>query len=385
VRALRPPGPLEPDVPVVNEQAMEEEFAALAFPSQPTPAGATDPEPTPAVAAANTESDEAETEEPSEPDPFDSHPAIRHYKELTRYPASTRRLTEESFDLLNPNVRHERRRPLPDPEDNEDLAWEVRYTADRYFVHGDEPVLISLALWHEGEPVMPRDVTLVATPEVADGNGERVAIPVEPVGTELSAIFVPNDFWPSLVGQLRVTATFSAEGLQEQTGFLAFYFTGTDRIPARFTGDFGERLANGDLVIDVGIDVDVDGPYHVEGNLFDAGGRPFGWARFEGELAPGSRTVPLVFYGLLFHDANATAPFFLRQVRGYRIRRADAPHREDVPTFAGEYETSGRYELSSFREEENDSPKRQQMLELYRDALARGVRLTEPQSGDSDG
>ncbi len=195
---------------------------------------------------------------------------------------------------------------------------------------------------------------------------------------------MPNDHWPGLVGQFRVTATFSAEGLREQTGFLAFYFTGEDRIPARFTGGFEDRLAGGDLVVDVGIDVDRAGPYHVEANLFDANERPFGWARFEGELGPGAQTVPLVFYGLVFHDAEASPPFVLRQVRGYRLRRGDSPHREDVPTFAGEYRTSDQYELANFRQEESDSPKKQRMLELYRDALARGVQLTQPQAMDGD-
>lgn len=310
---------------------------------------------------------------------YDDHPAIRHYKSLTRYPPSTRRLTANSSDLLNPNARSERRRPVPDREQNRDRSWEVLFTADRYFVRGSESTLVSLALWHGDEPVMPENVRLIAEPDAGRGNAPPITIPVKRAGSAVTAAFLPNEHWPDLVGPFRVTGTFSAKGLREQTGFLSFYFTAEDRIPARFTGTFQDRLSQGDLVVDAGIDVNVGGPYRIEGNLFDESGRPIAWASFGGELAPGVQTVPLSFYGLVFHDAEASPPFVLRDLRGYRQRRGDSPHREDIPTFAGEYRTGDQYTLENFRKEVHDSPRKRQMLKLYQDALDRGVHLTEPQ------
>ena len=139
---------------------------------------------------------------------------------------------------------------------------------------------------------------------------------------------MPNEHWPDHIGELEVTATFGAPGLREQTGRLRFYFTGADRIPARFTGQFSDDTRNGDLAIEVGVNIETEGAYRIEGNLFDGDDQPVAWAQAETDLAPGAHDVALVFYGLAFHDARAVAPFTLRELRGYRLRRGDSPHRE---------------------------------------------------------
>ena len=341
------------------------------------------PRPTPGdeaeVATSDGEPEMEEKDEELASAGYDDHPSIRQYKAVTRYPRSTRRLTTESSDLLNPNKRHERRQAVPDAEDNADRAWEVLYTADRYFVRGQEAVSVTLALWHEGDPVIPTGVAMVVAPPGSSGSGEPVVLSAGRVGSELRAPLVPNEHWPDYIGELEVTATFSAPGLREQTGRLRFYFTGADRIPARFTGLFSDDARNGDLAIQVGVNVETEGSYRIEGNLFDRDDQPVAWAQAETALVPGAHDVTLVFYGLAFHDADAVAPFTLRQVRGYRMRRGDSPHREDIPTYDGEYETSARYSLANFRSEEYESPHKQRMLERYRDAIERGVVLTEPE------
>jgi hypothetical protein len=349
------------------------------------PADPVRPKPTPedgVGAAASNDEDEAEIDEEDEESAsagYDDHPSIRQYEVITRYPTSTRRLNKESIDLLNPNKRHERRQPVPDAQTNEDRLWEVLYTADRYFVRGEEPIEVSLALWHEGEPVIPSAVRMVAAPPSASGAGDQVELSLERVDSELRASLVPNEHWPDYIGEIEVTTTFNAPGLGEQRGRLRFYFTGAERIPARFTGQFSDDTRNGDLAIEVGVKVETEGSYRIEGNLFDRNDQPVAWAQAEAELAPGAQDVALVFYGLAFHDARAVAPFTLRELRGYRLRRGDSPHREDIPTYEGEYETSSRYSLADFRSEQYESPHKQRMLERYRDALERGVVLTEPE------
>ena len=115
-----------------------------------------------------------------------------------------------------------------------------------------------------------------------------------------------------------IFASFGAEGLMEQSGALDFYFTGSDRIPAEFTGDIGDRADRGDLVLDVGVDVRTSGRYRVETVLFDALGEPFGWARFDGTLAAGLQWVELRYDGLLFHDTGAPPPYQPGELHGYR-------------------------------------------------------------------
>ncbi len=313
----------------------------------------------------------------SSPDPPPPESA-RRYRDLTRYPTSTRRLTEDSFDLLNPGARHERRMPIPDQENNSDQKWQVRFTADRYFVRGDESTVVSLELWREGTPVLPTSVEMFAEAVVSDSRYAPIVLDPTPDGVSTRAIFTPDLHWPSLVGSVRVTAIFSATDLPPQVGTLDFYFTGSRRIPARFTGGFADRLLDGSLLIDVEVEVETPGLYRVEGNLFDATGRPFGWARFDGNLSRGVQSLPLVFYGLLFHDAEAVAPFTLQQIHGHRVRLGDAPHREDMAPFQGEYRTTTPYEVEDFRSDENDTPHKRRMMELYRDAEERGVRFTTP-------
>lgn len=236
-----------------------------------------------------------------------------------------------------------------------------------------------LALWHEGDPVIPTGAQMIAAQRGVSASDDQVSLSVQRVDSELHATLSPNEHWPDYIGELEVTVSFGAPGLREQTGRLRFYFTGEERIPARFTGRFSDDTRHGDLAIEVGVRVDTEGTYRIEGNLFDRDDQPIAWAQAETALAAGEHDVALVFYGLAFHDAGAAAPFTLRQLRGYRMRRGDSPHREDIPPYEGEYETSARYSLSNFRSQEYESPHKQRMLERYRDAMERGVVLTEPE------
>ncbi len=290
---------------------------------------------------------------PQADDDAAEHPALRHYRDLTRYPSSTRRIDENSFDLLNPGARHEKRRPLPAAGDDDD-----------------------------GEPVEPRGVTMIAQAPAADVAAPDTLLAVDVGEGRASALLAPEDYWPELVGDVRVTTIFSADELAEQTGFLSFYFTADSRVPARFTGDFSDALRGGDLVIDVGVDVVTAGDFQVDALLYDAGGRPFGWAQFSGALAEGTRAVPLRYFGLLFHDAQALPPYTLQGLRGRRLRPRDVPNREEMPAAAGAYITRGQYELAGFNNEENPSPHRQKMLDRYRDAIDRGVQLTAFGAGE---
>ncbi len=307
--------------------------------------------------------------------PNDQHGAIRRFKEINRYPSSSRRLTSDSTDLLNPNRRYEIRQPLPSLEANADLRWEVLLTADRYFVRGREPLQASLELWHDGRGVTPRGVVMMAS---RPGEEANVELSVQRTGAGISGSFVPGEHWPGYVGQVRVEARFSAAGLTEQTGSLPFYFTSIEQVPAEFTGKFSDRVSNGYLLVDVGMRVDREGSYRVEGNLFDLAGDPLAWAAFEDHLGAGQQDVTLKFYGLVLHDAGLAGPFVLQQVRGYRIRRGDSPHREDMADYQGEYHLAGNYDFADFTTADYDSPWEQRMLKFYGEALARGVQLTEP-------
>jgi len=302
----------------------------------------------------------------------EDHPALARFRELTRYPESSRRLTANSFDLLEPNRRYENRQPLSDARRGDEAGWEVRYTADRYYIRGDEAAEISFELWFEGEAVRPQHFSLSAV-----AKGRQVPLRFEREGARYVARFTPADSFPHHLGRLTTTARFSARGLSEKTGALSFFFTPADRIPARFTGVFGDRLVSGNLIVDVGLEIDQPGLYRIEGNLYGRHGAPVAAARYQGELALGSQRAPLVFFGLIFHDALAEGPFVLKQVRGHRMRPGHVPDREDLVSHVGQYEVKERYVLSDFSRAEHESAHKERMLARYRDALDRGVRLMD--------
>ena len=137
------------------------------------------------------------------------------------------------------------------------------------------------------------------------------------------------------------------------------------------------------MTFDVGVEIHIAGRFRIEANLFDAMGRPFGWARFDAPLETGRQRVELTFDGLLFHDAQAQAPFLLTQLRGYRLSPEHASGRQTMPTIHLNHATAGDYDLADFRDTVIISPRQARMMEMYQDAQRRGVQLTRPEyTGD---
>lgn len=312
-------------------------------------------------------------------DTGDDLQALERYKAINRYPPSTRRVSRDSHDLLNPGMRHERRQQVPNDPENPDPDWAVLLTADRYFVNGDEPAEIILKIWHGEQLVAPGFVELIARASDASGGARQQKLSPRRSSGEVTALFEPDKLWPDYAGPVRITARFAASGLMNQTGTLDFYFTGSGKIPAEFTGAVHDRLWQGDLVFDIGLDVQTAGRYRIEASLFDARGEPFGWARFDGTLSAGQQDVVLRYDGLLFHDTGATAPYRLNQLHGYRLDPSSRAGSQQMPPMELTYLTRSDYEMNQFRATARVSPRQQHMLELYEDALRRGVQLTQPQ------
>jgi hypothetical protein len=323
--------------------------------------------------------EEVAVEPPQEP-PLD-HPALRRHAELNRYADTSRRIDENSVDLLEPNARYESWQPLAGRDSREGPRFSVLFTADRYAVRGEETAELRLSLRRDGVEVPIRNVSLEAAPvgPVLSGSSlETVGMDVERDRMSRRATLDPDALWPEYVGRVIVTARFRANGLGEQTGTLAFQVTPANRIPARFDGRFSDSVRNGDLLVEVGLLVDTPGLYRIEANLHDDHGAPVAWARFQGALEPGLRSAPIVFDGLILNDVDARGPYTLRTLRGYRMRPGDVPHREDMRDWPLTQQLQGRYVASDFRNEPRVSPRDQRMDSLMRDAIARGVRLGEP-------
>ncbi len=367
-------------------------------PPKAAPAKGAPPPPDAAAARGAAPSPRAGGEAPaaSGERPFDDHAVARQAKrfdaldhtiELTRFPPDSRPLRPEMADVLEPNRRHEQPRPLAagggargqkvDPE--RDLF--VLFTGPRYAVAPGEKLAATLEVFR-GRPEEGRA-------------GERVAIEVRAcilrgAGPQPLAENLPindrgehgdqraGDLTFSLAvdplslpgvehhnGAVHLDVTFVAPGAGEpEHASLDFKLNATP--PARFNGRVAEKLKPEGLELRVGLDVDKPGRYVVQGLLFDARDKPVGFAVDRPTLKPGAGEASLLFFGLLFHEAEAQAPFVLRTVTGYLLPEGDEPDKFELAQMPGEYRTHA-YSLRDFSTDEWQSASKDRRLEAIRE------------------
>ena len=280
------------------------------------------------------------------------------FKKQNVYPPSSRPLTREHADLLRPNQRHETWRSTDAADGTEYL-----FTADRYFVVGDETITPILEVRRKGVPIAVKvHDTIVARlpagePRMPFTLGKPVSLSTFP-GLERQTA-------------LGVSVAFDLDGRTQLARFDVQY-TPAIAIPARFTGTFTDEIVDGSLVIHAGVQVATAGNYLVDCNLFDATDQPVAWTRAKVQLAAGARTIDLVFFGKVLVDQNASGAFHIGQLRGARFAPDQDPDLEQMATFAGAY-TTRAYKTSDFSDAEYDSDHKREMIRMLEEQQARGV------------
>jgi hypothetical protein len=294
------------------------------------------------------------------------------YRRANVYPPTSHPLTRDHDDLLHPNRRHETERPMDDDADTKFL-----FTADRYFVIGDETLAAKLEVNKFGTPV-PVQITaayaVVLDPSRPNAVAEQLPIAFTGSGATWSSVFTP-----STLGQLQRQTTVGMyvefeTATTRQHAHFDFQYTPAGGIPARFTGVFHDEIVDGSLVVHAGINVARAGRYLIDCNIYDDNGEPVGWSRFKGNLAAGDATADLSFFGKVITDANASGPFHIGELRGARFDPGNEPDLEQMPSFTGTYATEP-YPTTAFSGADYDSPQKQQMIQLLSQEQARGVHL----------
>lgn len=302
---------------------------------------------------------------------------IRRFLEATPYPASSGRLTRAHEDLLFPNRRHERPRPIPDtagaPPD-EQVTW--LFTADHWAYVGPDTVHAWLEVRQGDEPV---PVEVVAASAVREGRsgpvGEPYALTFRPEGDRL-VTELPLHRFADHHGAIVLTVRFAWAPGREHADALRIFSTPADRIPGRFAG-IRDTLHEGSLRVGVDVDLDQAGFYRFDANVYGADGEPLAFASFKGELAPGAQTVPLDVYGKILRDAGVPGPYAIGEVRGYRFLDGRFPDREELPLLPVRAETAP-YPLEAFTDVPYVDAHELHMVELMREDLARGVAVVVP-------
>lgn len=280
------------------------------------------------------------------------------YRKANIYPPTSRPLSKDQLDLLNPNQRHETMRST-----DHGLGVSYLFTADRYFVIGDETLTATLDVRRNDKPI-PVTITAAyaAVLDPVTHNERPIPLAFAPSGALLASTFAPAKLDLPRQAAIGMYVEFD-HGSGKQRAHFDFQYTPAHGIPARFTGAFTESLDAGSLVIHAGVEVTTPGHYVIDGNLFDAADQPVAWSRYKGELAAGTHDADLLFFGKVIVDASAHGPFHIGQLRGARYAPGLDPDLEQMPSYLGSY-TTKPYPTDAFSDAEYDSADKQRMIEL---------------------
>lgn len=337
------------------------------------------------VAAAPASS--AGPERPDVPEPAAPEPepaaaelpeAIRRYLEATPYPASSGRLTEAHEDLLRPNRRHERLRPIADTlSDDPDTIVSVLFTTDRWHYEGAATAEARLLAMRGRRP---EPLEVLAANAVREGRGglEGGPVPFEFVsrGDEQRAE-IPLEPFDDHHGPILLRVQFRYAAGRVHSEDLRIFYTPSSRIPGRLTGTLSDSVVDGNLLLDAGIEVFEPGFYRIDANLYGPDDEPVAFATFKGDLAAGNGSVPLEVYGKVLRDAGVPGPFTVRQLRGYRFLEGRYPDREQLVASGARHVTRD-WPLSAFGDETHVSEHEQHVVGLMLEDLERGISLDVP-------
>ena len=109
---------------------------------------------------------------------------------------------------------------------------------------------------------------------------------------------------------VRVHAVTTA-GEDRQAANSGFLYSRPD---AQLTGTYADAVVDGHLQVQVEVNVQATGRFHLQATLYSQDGQPIAWAQNALRLAPGVQRIPLTFYGLILREKAVDGPYVLRYV-----------------------------------------------------------------------
>ncbi|MCR9144011.1 MAG: hypothetical protein NXI24_17320 [bacterium] len=273
---------------------------------------------------------------------------LEAYRLYSRYPPNSRPLDQGMKDLTEPwKIRNIPLPIMPDPRMRTEAA--LKKMLEELVASGKtrEQAIEELTKRGEGAPrfvfelnkhTITADDKLVAKLSVTDADG--VPVPAEILGAQLegdetqgkpglgsvdytqigaggyeftwSAPGANKKYWGSLTLKVRARVP----GIDGETELVQSFYS-SPIVPARFTGQFSERLDNGSLYIDATIDVERECQYNLHANLYSLQeDEPTHWVAADKVLQPGRQVVTFEFFGKIFRDNGYSGKFELRDLRG---------------------------------------------------------------------
>lgn len=319
-------------------------------------------------------------------DPRFEHRADRvsHAIAMLRFPPSSQPLRKDMKDVLEPNRRWETPLPLAlatgaggkDTPKTGDLSFEL--TGNAFTIIGQSSLVATLEVFRGDHQRIAVDVTTATLTAVDTGKTVATNVSLGDDGDHLyRASITPAaiDGLQGYRGLVKLDVGFVPSEGDHRPAQASLDFKVSSAAPAVFSGVAGEKLGPEGLEIDVDVQVTEPGQYFVQGCIFDAKDDPIGFAVARPQLAAGRGSVPLVFFGLLFHDANASGPYVFKTLTGNRMPAAGERDHADMEPWTGTYRTQA-YAVSDFSDKEWESPQKDAKIQALSDLAGKGKART---------
>ena len=93
-----------------------------------------------------------------------------------------------------------------------------------------------------------------------------------------------------------------------------------------FTGQFRDSVVDGNLIIEIEVDVKTEGFYQIQASLYSSSELPIGNVEVAKQLASGKQWVPVNFYGKMIRDQGVDGPYLLKNLslaqRAFPVKRS---------------------------------------------------------------
>ncbi|MFG6468902.1 hypothetical protein [Roseateles sp. BYS87W] len=291
------------------------------------------------------------------------------YREQTRYPHESRPIAEHP-DQVHPFAPIRESLPLRFPGTKAAVPGvRILTTQDRVFMSGEEVVKVSVTAQDDAGQTLPLLVTRAVAFDLPDPRqaAGRPQLALDFAGSDgvYSTQFQPSrTAFADFAGTLRLQVTLSQDGRQGVVNFDVVY---QPLVPAEW-GAITERVADGSLDFNVGLNVKRAGRYVVSARVDDARGEPFALVSFNDELGAGPQVARLRLFGKLLRDGAPAMPLRLRDLQGFLLMEDRFPDRAMLARREGVVHRSGTYPLKGFSDAEWTSEERNRYLaEFSRD------------------
>jgi hypothetical protein len=232
---------------------------------------------------------------------------------------------------------------------------------------------------------------LIGSPEFGSPNLGTAPFSCETTGSSCTFTWQAPSAEKKYWGALTLRVTLMVDGIKDSF-VVGQGFYSSPIVAGKFTGTFRERLENGSLVVDAGVEVQKHMACFVRANLFATGnGSPLQHVERRMLVDPSMKTISLTFFGKIFRDYGDQGAFRVQDLQAacenlpypaewfidqaaheadWRDFQKNPPATREPRRIYFEYDTHSyttrSYALSAFSNDEWQSPEKTQVLEAHR-------------------